>query len=104
MVHFIEQVHFDTRVKNQVILLEPEPLCKDLIERTNSFNKSAYEQKKAVTGGEVKIPFEIEFSRGDYDKRRDDALLFLKGVLKTFEDELNRITPLLQQKAESDSN
>jgi hypothetical protein len=99
LVEFMEQVHFDTRIKSQINLIRPEPLCGELIEKTYAFQISAYKQKNAVTGGEIKIGFQKHFNRKDYDKCRDEALFFLKRELKPFEDELNRITPLLQQMA-----
>jgi hypothetical protein len=91
---FNDRVHFDSRVGNQVALLKPERLCEALIKMTNAFAKGAYKEK-----GWIKIGFESEFNRRNYDASRDEALQYLKGHLRTFEDELHRITPLLQQKA-----
>jgi hypothetical protein len=98
LVEFMEQVHFDTRIKSQIDLIRPEPLCGELIKKTYAFQKNAYEQKDAVRGGEINLAFQNHFNRKDYDECRGEALLFLKGELKPFEDELNRVTPLLQQR------
>jgi len=70
------------------------------IGKAQYFYKEAYELKVAVQGGLIKIEFEKELNRKDYDKSRGEALHYLKGKLKPFENELNRITPMLEKKIE----
>jgi hypothetical protein len=94
---FLTDTYFESRIGEQIELLRPEPLCKDLLEMTGVFSRKAHETPDAATGGGIKLGLESVFLSKEFDP--DTAYDFLKGKVKPFEDELHRIKPQLRGKA-----
>jgi hypothetical protein len=94
---FMTDTYFESRIEEQIKLLRPEPLCKDLLKMTGVFSRKGHETPDAVTGGGMKLGLENVFLSKEYDP--DTAYGFLKGKVKPFEDELHRIKPQVREKA-----
>jgi hypothetical protein len=89
-----EHDQFQGRVSDSLSKLVEEPLCKGLFRLTNTFTLQAFQSK-----GQIAMALNLgEFAR-DYPRHREEAFRSLQNVYRNFQDELNRVIPLLRSNA-----
>jgi hypothetical protein len=86
---------FERQVKSRFYDLKDEPLCAGLLKQTNVFTRQAFESKGRIAMALVAG----RFTR-DYKEHRHEALQSLRAVYKDFDNELQRVVPLLKSKAQ----
>ena len=88
-----EHDDFQRQVSDCYLNLKHEPLCDGLFGKTNAFTRQAFESK-----GRIAMALTVADFNRDYARHRDDARRSLQAVYKEFEDELERVIPLLERK------
>jgi hypothetical protein len=90
-----EHKKFQEKIGDRFYDLKGEPLCEGLREKTNAFTLQAFESKGLIAMALVRG----DFAR-DYPRHRNDAYRALERVYGDFKNELDRVIPLLQRKAQ----
>lgn len=89
-----EHERFEGKIWECLHSVNDEPLCAGLCKNTDGFSRQAFESKKLI----AMLLVDGKFSR-DYGSHRNEALERLRSVYTNFQDELERVIPLLKQKA-----